>query len=105
MDLLREQPDFEGDPTHLHIILSALEDKNISLWNQWRYEHSETIPKLSGIYLNETDLAGIDFSGANLSHASFHNANLHKADMHNADLRGVDFEKATLTQVNLHNSN
>ncbi len=76
---------------HLNIL-----KKGVDVWNNWRKEHSEIRP----------DLSGIDFSLADLSQAILYGANFSKADLSYSDLSEAylnyaNFNGATLTEAEI----
>ncbi|GAC1349310.1 MAG: toll/interleukin-1 receptor domain-containing protein [Ktedonobacteraceae bacterium] len=81
--------------------LNKLKER-VQAWNQWRNEHQDIRPDLSGAdlrgaYLNGADLRGADLSGADLS-----GADLNGATLSGADLRGADLNGATLSGADLN---
>ena len=75
--------------------LRRLLDKGVEVWNKWREESKEKID-LSGTFIFETDLCGVDFTGADLSHSTFGKVNLSQAVLNESILDNVLF-----TEVNL----
>ncbi len=66
---------------HLDILKQGVE-----VWNQWRKEHPQIHPDLSGANLHAVNLDG---------------ANLSRADLTDTDLYGIGFIKANLTKAKL----
>ena len=75
---------------HLDII-----KQGVKAWNQWRGEHPEVQP----------DLSGADLSGALLSHADLEEADLSRTDLSDANLREADLSRANLREANLSGTN
>lgn len=85
--------------------LNLIED-SVDRWNQWRLEHPQMMPDLSGAnlsqnYLFEANLSGTNLSGANLSRACLIGADLSRANLTGADLHGAYMDKANLLYANL----
>jgi hypothetical protein len=84
--------------------------QGVEAWNQWREEHPDIRPDLSGSDLNNAHLRGVDLQDADLSHADLHGANfsdadlsdadLNFADLHDADLHGANFSDVDLSGAN-----
>ncbi|HEV7475888.1 MAG TPA: pentapeptide repeat-containing protein [Pyrinomonadaceae bacterium] len=86
---------------HLNLLQRDVEE-----WNQWREQHPEIIPDLSGMSLHEPDFLGADLHGANLSgancfEAKFGPANLAGADLSDSVFVRADFNRANFTGANL----
>ena len=81
---------------HLDILKQGLE-----VWNQWRGEHPEIQPDLSGANLSHADLKEADLEEADLSGTDFSDANLREADLSRANLGGTNFSRATLIKADL----
>lgn len=91
---------------HLDIL-----NQGIEVWNQWREEHSEIEPDLSGIDLHRTNLEHVNFNYANLREAKLYDAYLIGALLIEADLRmaslsgtnsvGANLNRATLNDASL----
>ena len=84
----------------------ALIEYSVDQWNQWRIEHPNLRPDLSGAnlsqdYLFEANLSGTNLSGANLSRACLIGANLSRANLSGANLRGAYLSRANLLYANL----
>lgn len=87
---------------------------SVEVWNQWRKEHPEIHPDLSGADLSHMDLTGARFSFANLtstvfahsnlSNAYFVSANLLNADLSNTILDKSNLNRACLVEANLSNA-
>jgi uncharacterized protein YjbI with pentapeptide repeats len=90
----------------------ALLKQGVEVWNQWRKEHPDIRPDLSGANLSGANLHGANLERANLHDADLSNADLHQtnlgftnfnnADLHQANLSGADLWRANLSQANLH---
>ena len=91
---------------HLDILKQGVET-----WNQWRKEHIDIQPDLSGADLIEANLSEADLREANLSYVSLYKAdlsyaglieaNLYKADLIEAKLWGADLSGAKLSEATL----
>ena len=84
----------------------ALIEYGVDQWNQWRIEHPQLRPDLSGVdlsqdYLFEANLSGTNLRGANLSRACLIGANLSRANLSGANLRGAYLSRANLLYANL----
>ncbi|GHO94907.1 hypothetical protein KSF_049550 [Reticulibacter mediterranei] len=71
-------------------------------WNQWRKEHADIQPDLSGAKLRDANLVWANLSRVNLSGASLVGADLKLADLSDANLRGANLYGADLTRAWLH---
>jgi uncharacterized protein YjbI with pentapeptide repeats len=90
---------------HKEDMLNLLK-QGAGMWNQWRKEHPEIQPDLSGVDLRGAKLRMVDFqevnlSGAELSDTFLAGANLSKADLRNASLRKASLYRANLSGANL----
>ena len=90
-----------ADTQNHHAIL----EMGVSIWNQWRASEPLTAPNLqnadlSGLELENVNLARADLRGANLA-----NAYLYDADFQQADLRGAILVRSTLVGANLCKAN
>lgn len=93
----------------------AIFKQRVDIWTQWRKEHPDLIPDLSGADLSEAILSGADLSetiliganlsGANLSIADLSSANLSSADLSRANLWGANLRRAYLSEANLWGAN
>jgi hypothetical protein len=80
--------------------------KGSARWNNWRAQHPEIRPDLSGIDLTGANLSGTNLSGANLIEAklkytTISGANLSGAKLIEAYLFGADLTRADLTRADL----
>jgi uncharacterized protein YjbI with pentapeptide repeats len=80
-----------ANPEHEKLIKSGVE-----AWNNWRIQHPDVQPNLSGV-----DLTGAQLSGINLSRAYLFGADLRKSDLRNARLDNANLSAAILTEANL----
>src|SRR5580704_13364165 len=88
--------------------------EGVDAWNQWRLDHRETTPDLSGVNLSRAALLGnpsaeealweSSLPSSNLSKADFRGANLSDANLTYATLSGSDFETADLTHAVLNSA-
>src|SRR5262245_13472054 len=76
-------------------------ERGIHLWNEWRMQHPDRQPDLSGAQLSGRSLTEANLSEANLTSAVLTNANLTKADLHYAKLSKADLAGARLSGANL----
>jgi hypothetical protein len=81
-------------------------ERGVEYWNDWRREHPDATPKLSGVNLTSLVLAGcnlerVKMQRANLSRADLTNANLRYADLERTDFRETNLKDATLRDANL----
>jgi len=84
--------------------------QSVETWYQWRKEHADVRPDLSGADLRQANLRGANLSNVNLSAADLIGANLYEADLSGADLSGAelwaaDLYEADLRRANLSNTN
>lgn len=82
----------------------------VDRWNQWREDHPDLFPNLSGEnlsnhYLFEVNLSGMNLKGIDLSRACLIGANLSWADLSDANLMGAYLSQANLSSANLRNAN
>jgi hypothetical protein len=83
-----------ANPEHLKIL-----KREVDAWNNWRLEHEDVIPDLSG-----ADLSDIYIGYADLSYANLNKAQLRHATILAADLRHASLLDANLGQTNLINA-
>ncbi len=76
---------------HLNIL-----KKGTVPWNQWRREHPDTPPDLSG-----ADLSRINLNGVNLMQADLNSVKLNSAQLVEADLKGATLILTDLSGANL----
>jgi hypothetical protein len=93
-----------ANPEHFKILMEG-----IDAWNQWRKEHQEIAPGLSGAVLpgavlTEAELSGADLRGADLRGAVLVGAMLLDAHLAQADLRGAILIEADLSGAHLDGS-
>lgn len=95
-----------ANPEHLRLL-----KQGVDAWNQWRAEHLDIDPDLSGANLGEANLRGANLSrshltgarffGANASAANFSETNFWGANLQAIDLRGANLRKADLRMARL----
>jgi hypothetical protein len=95
-----------ANPEHL-----AKLKEGVEAWNQWRIEHPNINPVLSGADLSRanlrganligTRLRGVDLSGARLIKANLRGADLSRASLRGAHLRGSDLSRGTFHGTDL----
>ena len=105
---------------HLKLIKEAIQKHDIAIWNNWRQEHPDIRPDLSGgdfrrvnlkkaalqgVIFDDANLRGTDLSNADLRGAEFHRANLVLTHLGEADLTEADFRGANLCDANLSEAN
>jgi hypothetical protein len=97
-----------GNPEHL-----AKLREGVDAWNEWRQDHPDTIPDLSGVNLSRAalwknhpaeSLWELSLPSSNLSQADFRGANLMEANLTYATLMGTRFETAYLKQAILNSA-
>jgi uncharacterized protein YjbI with pentapeptide repeats len=89
---------------HKEDMLNLLK-RGAGVWNQWRKEHPEIQPDLSGADLRGAKLRMVDFREVNLSGADLSDTFLAGANLSKADLRNASLRKASLYRVNLSGAN
>src|SRR5690348_13089805 len=76
--------------------------QGVADWNQWRKEHPEIRPDLSGADLSNVEIPGATFLEAALTRiCRFNNANFREADLSGANLNGASLKGADLSGANL----
>jgi hypothetical protein len=90
-----------ANPEHLQILKQGVE-----VWNQWREQHKDIRPDLTGAALHSAHLSKADFTSAALSGAALSRAHLSSADFTGADLSHADLNRvkigwATFAHVDL----
>jgi hypothetical protein len=88
-----------ANPEHLEIL-----NRGVRAWNEWRREHQDVQPDLSGADLNGADFSGADLRGADLGNAKLANADFLDALLNDADLHGAFFPDANLAFADLRNA-
>jgi uncharacterized protein YjbI with pentapeptide repeats len=81
---------------HLDII-----KQGVKAWNQWRREHPEVQPDLSGTDLSDANLREANLSGTNIIKADLWRANLSGAILYRAATTEADLSEANLSGANL----
>jgi uncharacterized protein YjbI with pentapeptide repeats len=74
-------------------------------WNQWRQDHPNLRPDLSGANLSSADLRRADLNKTDLSEVFLSGTTLSGADLSGADLSLADLSGATLSGADLHVAN
>ena len=85
-----------ADKEHLSIL-----EQGVEQWNQWRTDHPEIKPDLSGARLRDADLRLANLREANLSEANLSLAELGGADLSRANLREARLGGAHLFKTDL----
>ena len=85
---------------HLDRLLQGME-----AWNQWRQDHLEVEPDLSGANLFGANLFGANLFGASLFGADLSFADLTAVDLIGASLNGANLWGANLSRANLSRAN
>jgi hypothetical protein len=75
--------------------------QGVKTWNQWRQEHPDIRPDLTGANLYEANLIGVSLSYANLSQADLIKVKFIGADLRYANLSRTNLSKADLSLANL----
>jgi len=89
-------------PNQQHL---ALLKQGVEGWNEWRKQHPEEQPSLSGADLRGMNLSCVSLDGANLRRANLRGANLHTAHLHGTDLTGANLIEADLHFAQLQDAN
>lgn len=105
MELKKDQRAFQGNVSHLQLILNALENDTPKRWNDWRKLHSRTKPDLRGINLWGARLSEFNLRGAQLEGADLSNVAGWEAQLTDANLEGAWLERAELIGANLNGAN
>lgn len=93
-----DQSRFFGNGKHLKILQKALDEGNISLWNDFAQAQGPGFrADLRGIDLTGENLQGVKFAKARLNMAKLEGCNLTKADLLGAELTGAILKDANLT--------
>src|SRR5258708_384608 len=75
--------------------------QGVEVWNQWRKEHRDVRPDLSGEDLADADLNDARFSFSRLNGVRFSDAQLHRAYFVHSDLSNANCSRANLTEAHL----
>ena len=89
-----------ADEEHLRILRQG-----VDAWNEWRSEHPDIRPDLSGASLRGADLSAANLSEANLRRAHLSRADLSVADPSRADLKRADLSRTDLSRADLSAAN
>jgi uncharacterized protein YjbI with pentapeptide repeats len=94
-----------ANPDHLERL-----SRGVQQWNEWRMQHPDVQPDLSGAGLKGISLPGIDLSEAKLvkaelAGARLEGANLNRAELEQAQLSDAYLPEAMLSEVRGHNCN
>ncbi|MBN1980464.1 MAG: pentapeptide repeat-containing protein [Chitinivibrionales bacterium] len=106
-----DQAFFEGHQYQLEILMNAVHNNKVFLWNDWRVQSRVTRIDLRGADLSYLDLSGIvlsnaDLSFCDLSYSNLENSILYKTNFYFANLKGAnllhaDMESAIFARANL----
>ena len=83
----------------------AILKKGVAAWIEWRNQHLNIRPDLSGADIIGEDLYEASLNRADLSGASLSEANLRGANLRGANLRGANLSEANLRGANLSGAN
>jgi TIR domain/Pentapeptide repeats (8 copies) len=83
----------------------AILKRGVAAWNEWRKQHPEINPDLSGASLRQAILRRANLFRADLGRAILSVADLTGADLSAADLSGADLSAADLSGANLGEAN
>jgi hypothetical protein len=81
---------------HLDILKQGVE-----VWNQWRKEHRDVHPDLSGVDLDGAHFNDARFSFSQFNGDRFSDAQLHRAYFVNSDLSYANCSRSLLTEAHL----
>jgi uncharacterized protein YjbI with pentapeptide repeats len=95
------QKTFRGNPSHLHRLLSALQNGTPDIWNDWRKKHPTLRPDLRGVYLQGAFMKDLDLTRARLDDARIINARWWEARLTNADLQRTNLSSSDLMYADL----
>jgi len=73
--------------------------RRVAIWNQWREEHPEVEPNLSGSDFSRAYLHSADLREARLSRANLYSANVSGTNLREAHLWYTIFGDVNLRQV------
>lgn len=79
----------------------AILEQGVRLWNRWRQENPDIIPRLSDSNLSEAHLSDINLARADIGHAKLVDANLSGANLLGANLSSARLRLANLRDANL----
>ncbi len=88
-----------ANPEHIKLLKQRIE-----LWNQWRIEHPQIVPDLSGAELSKANLNRANLNQANLNQTNLSGASLSYASLRDADLRGANLSGASFSGTDLSNT-
>jgi hypothetical protein len=77
-------------------------ESSVDEWNQWRRDHPAERPSLRGVDLSDRNLTGINLDELDLAEADFYGADLSQANLKMATLIGCDFANVTAVSVDLY---
>lgn len=102
---VNNQSTFYGNPVHLEMLLFAISNKQIEVWNEWfATRNIKEMIDLSGTNLSHLDLSQIDLKNANLTHAKLCNTNFEKAKLEYAHLKYANCRGASFKGAHLHHT-
>jgi uncharacterized protein YjbI with pentapeptide repeats len=78
--------------------------QGVEAWNQWREEHQDIKPDLTGADLRRANLSEADLRGANLYKANLRGADLGEANLTKANLLGARLLGANLSEADLRDA-
>lgn len=91
------QEDFSGNDKHYKVLRKALQENDISIWNDFAASMGPRFKAdLRGIRLEGKNLAGAKLTGARLDGACLDGADLTGADLTDASLTGATFREAKI---------
>jgi hypothetical protein len=91
---MRRRENTMANPEHVDILRQGVE-----IWNEWRKEHPEVEPNLSGVEFSSADLSRANLINTDLHEAKLIRTNLYKADLFCAHLGGAYLAGANLTKA------
>lgn len=78
--------------------------QGVKIWNEWRQEHPNIKPDLSGIEDSHIDIRNAALWSVDLSSAMLSHSLISGSDLSEANLNGVDFSNTNLSNTNLVNA-
>lgn len=92
-----DQVNFKGNERQLKLLLRAVREKNVLIWNNFVKESGKLFtPNLEGVNLSDLDLKEINLTRANLINANLEGANLSRANLSLARLNSINLKNALL---------
>lgn len=86
---------------HFLFLFQSIASGSCRAWNNWRIEHRELHPSLTGLELWDLNLPFINLSSSDLRLANLRSVNFYRANLQSSDLSMAILKNANLREANM----